>query len=222
MSKSSNENPAFICIPDISGFTRFMSENKMDFSKKMIPGLLQSLVDANAINLKVGEIEGDAVVFYRFGELPSLQEIADQCKQFYLNFNEQLKKLMEMHAGDFHQNISSNRLSLKIIVHAAEMISAQINGNTKLIGEDMVIAHKLLKNNIPEPEYVLLSEKLLANYANEKIESVFNWNSLVDGEDEYEFIGTVKYRYIILDASLNEKGSDQNGKEGKPARDKRE
>src|SRR5678816_2802822 len=113
MNKSTNENPAIMCIPDISGFTRFMAENEIEFSKKMIPGLLRSLVDSNTLNLKVGEIEGDAVVFYRFGALPSLQEIAGQCKALYVNFNEQLIKLMRKHADDLHENTSSNRLSLK-------------------------------------------------------------------------------------------------------------
>jgi hypothetical protein len=106
-------------------------------------------------------------------------------------------------------------------VHAAEMVSTEINGHTKLIGEDMVVAHKLLKNSIKEPEYILLSEKLLANYADEHIENIFNWNSLVAGEDEYEFIGVVKYRYIVLDPSLSAKGNDKNGKEGKPIRNKK-
>jgi len=210
MSQSTTENTSILCIPDITGFTRFVTENEIEFIRKIIPGLLRNMVDSNSINLKVSEIEGDSVVFYRFGALPPLEEIAEQCKAFYINFNLQLLKLMQKHADDLHESVSSNRLSLKIIVHASEMTVTEINGHTKLIGEDVIIAHKLLKNSIPDPEYILLTEKLLENYPTEKIKSVFDWNPLVPGKDEYEFIGVIPYRYILLDPSLEKAGNAEN------------
>ena len=198
MSESTLEKPALICIPDISGFTRFIAENNIDFSRKIIPPLLRKMINSNAINLEVGEIEGDAVVFYRFGDLPSLADLASQCKSFYTNFNEQLNALMEEHADDFHKNLSSSRLSLKIIVHAAAMTSTEIKGHTKLLGEDVVVAHKLLKNSVQESEYVLLTEKFLAHYTEAEITNEFSWNNLLRGSDEYEFIGKIEYRSIAL------------------------
>jgi len=198
MTESTPEKPALICIPDISGFTRFISENNIDFSRKIIPPLLRKMVASNALDFQVGEIEGDAVVFYRYGELPGLAELASQCKSFYTNFGEQLNALMEEHADSFHENQSSSRLSLKIIVHAAVMTSTEIKGHIKLIGEDVVLVHKLLKNSVKDAEYVLLTEKLLSNYKPEEIESVFSWNPLVKGSDDYEFIGRVEYRSIAL------------------------
>ncbi|MFI5219313.1 MAG: DUF2652 domain-containing protein [Bacteroidia bacterium] len=199
MSASSDEEQALICIPDITGFTRFMAENDIEFSRKIIPPLLRNIVGTNTLGLKVGEVEGDAVLFYRFGALPPLSELIEQCKNFYFNFNEQLESLQNEFADDFHKNVSSNRLCLKIIVHAAEMTSTFIEGITKLIGEDVVVVHKLLKNSIKDPEYILVSEKLLANYTKEEISSVFNWAELEQGQDEYEFIGTIKYRYISFE-----------------------
>src|ERR1041384_6869644 len=108
MDSSSENGPALICIPDITGFTRFMAENDIEFSRKIIPPLLRNIVNSNFLKLTVGEIEGDAVVFYRFGTLPSLKELVEQCKMFYLNFNEQLKTLMNDFADDFQKNASSN------------------------------------------------------------------------------------------------------------------
>src|SRR5437588_12423490 len=115
--KTTDNGPALICIPDITGFTRFMAENEIEFSRKIIPALLRNIVSSNNLKLTVGEIEGDAVVFYRFGTLPSLKELVEQCKSFYLNFNKHLKSLMNEFADDFQKNASSNRLSLKVIAH---------------------------------------------------------------------------------------------------------
>jgi hypothetical protein len=202
MNTSTEKVPALICIPDITGFTRFMVENEIEFSKQIIPPLLRDIVSSNTLNFEVGEIEGDAVVFYRFGTLPTLKELVDQCKSFYFNFNEQLKSLMDKYADNFQKNVSSDRLSLKIIIHAAEMASLPIAGKTKLIGEDVVLIHKLLKNSVTSPDYILITEKLLSNYTPADITAVLDSEQVKSGKDEYEFIGFVNYRYIILDPSL--------------------
>lgn len=203
MKVPKDENgPALICIPDITGFTRFMAENSIEFSRKIIPPLLRNIVNSNSLNFKVGEIEGDAVLFYRFGELPGLKELSEQCKTFYLNFTSQLKELMAEHADDFHKNNSSNRLSLKIVLHVAEITSTKIANIPKLIGEDVVVVHKLLKNSVPDNEYILMTEKLLINYLKEDIKKMFDWGNIKHGKDKYEFIGTVKYSFIALDPLL--------------------
>lgn len=197
MHKSSEEGPALICIPDITGFTRFMAENEIEFSRKIIPPLLRNIISSNDLKLKVGEIEGDAVVFYRFGKLPSLKELAEQCKTFYLNFHEQLQSLTSEFTEEFKKK-ASTYLSLKVIVHAAEVTSTHIEGIPKLIGRDVVLVHKLLKNSIEESEYILITDKLLLHYGKEEIAEAFDWNVLKKGKDKYDYIGTIHYKYIGL------------------------
>src|SRR5688572_29971922 len=127
MNNNSNENGlALLCIPDITGFTRFMAENEIEFSRKIIPPLLRTIVGANTLSMTVGEIEGDAVVFYRFGMLPTMSELLIQCIEFHNKFNEQLKVLMDEHADDFHKAVSSEKLSLKVVCHAADITSTHI------------------------------------------------------------------------------------------------
>jgi len=198
MNDTMENGNALICIPDITGFTRFMAETDIEFSRKIIPPLLRSIVSSNNLNMVVGEIEGDAVVFYRFGAIPTLNDLLEQCLTFYTNFNEQLKTLMTDHADDFAKHISSNRLSLKVVVHAADITSTHIEGITKLIGEDMVVVHKLLKNSIQVSDYILLTEKLLANYTKEEIETILSRFQMNKGMDEYEYIGKINYNYITL------------------------
>ena len=196
---NTNENgSALICIPDINGFTRFMAESDLEFSKKIIPPLLRTIVGSNTLNMKVGEIEGDAVVFYRFGKLPTLNDLLNQCVDFHLKFNEQLRALMVEFRDDFDTWTSSNRLSLKIVVHAADITFTHIEGITKLIGEDVVVVHKLLKNSVPDVEYILLTEKLLAVYTQPEIEKAFSEFTVQEGTDEYEYIGKVNYRYLLF------------------------
>ena len=55
---------------DISGFTRFVNETEIDHSRLIIQELLEILINSNQIGLEVSEIEGDAILFYKFGESP--------------------------------------------------------------------------------------------------------------------------------------------------------
>jgi hypothetical protein len=204
MKVAKEDGPALICIPDITGFTRFMAETDLEFSRKIIPPLLRCLVTSNILSLSVGEIEGDAILFYRFGTLPSMKELVEQCKKFYADFVIQLESLKKDFAEDFAKYVSTNKLSLKIILHAAEMTSTHIEGMIKLIGEDVVTVHKLLKNSVQDAEYILLSEKLLSHYTDAQINEALNWSTLKEGKDEYEFIGLINYKYIPLDNSIVE------------------
>jgi hypothetical protein len=213
MKQNNEDGPALICIPDITGFTRFMAETDLEFSRKIIPPLLRCLVASNTLAMNVGEVEGDAILFYRFGALPTLHELTEQCKKFYNDFNEQLELLKKQFPDNFAKYISSNKLSLKIIVHAAEMTSTHIEGMIKLIGEDVVVVHKLLKNSVEEAEYILFTEKLLSHFEEDEVNELLNWDILKDGKDEYEYIGEIKYKYIPLRiAPEAAKGLNKNGK----------
>lgn len=204
MTDTNGNGPALICIPDITGFTRFMAENNLEFSRKIIPPLLRNLVTSNILDLKVGEVEGDAILFYRFGALPSIKELSDQSRKFYVEFLNQLEALKKEFPHDFEKYISMNKLSLKIVLHAAAMTLSNIEGKIKLIGEDVVVAHKLLKNSVADAEYILMSEKLLANYTEAEIAEALNWSALKKCHDKYEYIGDITYRYIALDPKMAE------------------
>ena len=72
------ENRGLLFIPDISGFTRFVNEVEIGHSRFIIQQLLDLLIKANEIGLEVSEIEGDAILFYKFGESPALKELYEQ------------------------------------------------------------------------------------------------------------------------------------------------
>ena len=90
-------------------------------------------------------------------------------------------------------------MGLKIILHYGDEIGmVQIGNHIKLMGEDVITAHRLLKNNVPISEYLLISDALLEHYKNNKIEANFNWCQLVSEELDIEHLGTIKYHYINL------------------------
>ncbi|MFS4482239.1 DUF2652 domain-containing protein [Hyunsoonleella sp. 2307UL5-6] len=191
--------PTLICIPDISGFTEFMSAVDIELSSKIIPALLNKVIYANNIGLKVSEIEGDAVLFYKSDGLPSFKDLIDQCRLFYTEFYKQLHLLDEIYKYKAKGIEIPEVLGLKVILHFGEKISAvQIGKNIKLMGEDLITAHRLLKNKIPFDEYILLSQNIIEQYEKTSLSDNFDWGQLHKKDTSFQHIGDISYSYINL------------------------
>lgn len=196
--------PTLLCIPDISGFTQFMSDTDFELSSKVIPSLLNKIIYSNEIGLKISEIEGDAVLFYRTGDLPAFKELIAQCKFFYTEFYKQLSSLREQYMGENGASQIPEILGLKIILHFGEEIGVVPVGKLiKLMGEDVIVAHRLLKNDVPFDEYILISDDLMKQYENGIEHKNFERGDIKKGDMHVEHVGTVRYHYINL-ANLNQ------------------
>ncbi len=169
------ENRGLIFIPDISGFTSFINDIEIEHGSLIIQELLEAIVSSNKIGLEISEIEGDAVLFYRFGKSPGLKEIF---KQVQLTFCEFHKQLMEYDLRKFCQCgacATAIDLSLKVITHYGEFTGYSVRNFNKLIGKDIIVAHQLLKNDIKLHEYWLVTSSLLGNNLPAGIAGWINW-----------------------------------------------
>jgi len=84
------ENRGLLFIPDISGFTRFINEVENEHSRFIIQQLLEVLIKANDSGLHISEIEGDAILFYKFGEAPELESLYKQVEKMFRGFHQYL------------------------------------------------------------------------------------------------------------------------------------
>jgi hypothetical protein len=200
MENKDGLTPVFFCVPDITGFTKFIATSDINFSKEVIPALLRKLIEANILKMSVAEIEGDAIFFYKTGRLPAVNRVAEQCKHLYKTFSDFLSKLEQEDPENYQKYLSDNQLGLKIVIHYGHTSLSNIKGRIKLLGEDVIIAHKLLKNGICELNYVLLTEQYLGKVRNkQKLEQWFHWEQIHSGKETYDYIGEVPYKYITLD-----------------------
>src|SRR3712207_5590567 len=117
----------FLYIPDISGFTRFINHTNIHTSKRIIKVLLETILDANILNLKVAEIQGDAIVFYSLGAPTDIINLEEQVKKTFLDYQKALINLNGIANSPDLQD-----LSLKIIVHYGMVSTTEIKGIPKL------------------------------------------------------------------------------------------
>lgn len=196
MPNSLDSAPALIFIPDITGFTAYISKTDIRIAKRIIPELLQTLIDSNVLGLRQVEIQGDAILYYKIGEPPQPTDLLGQAKHIYQEFTKKLESLSENYPNT--QMSLPDRLGIKILVHFGKIAITRIQGQEKLIGEDVIIAHRLLKNSIKSDEYLLLTENYLRQFSDEEIEAAFSFGTLQIGQEHYEHIGEVNYRYTSL------------------------
>lgn len=191
------ENPALIFIPDISGFTEFITQTEIKHSNHIISELVETILAANRLNLTVSEIEGDAVLFYRKGEPPPLQELIEQIKNMFLDFHMYLKVIQRDNVCQCGACRSAINLSLKFIVHYGQLNETVIQNFTKIIGSDVILAHRLLKNNIGETEYMLLTDKYFRTQeVNEQ--QLEAWIEFKEHTEEYKNFEKTEIKYALL------------------------
>src|SRR3954451_9590139 len=138
------ENKGLLFIPDISGFTRFVNETEIGHSRLIIQELLEILINANQIGLEVSEIEGDAILFYKFGESPNLKELYKQVENMFRTFHGHLIAYEQRRFCQCTACKSTIDLTLKIITHYGEFTGYSVKNFNKLIGKDIIVAHQLL------------------------------------------------------------------------------
>ncbi|HEY8401894.1 MAG TPA: DUF2652 domain-containing protein [Cytophagaceae bacterium] len=188
------EQPALFYIPDLTGFTEFLHKTKIQYSKKLIHELLEVIVDSNILNFKIAEILGDAIVFYQTGAPPDIHHIEAQAIKTFKDFQEVLERFEKTDM----QLKGAAKLTLKIIVHYGCISTTNIKNITKLVGLDLIIAHRILKNNIKNKEYLLMTEQYLNTQNKTSISKCFKWSSIQSGHVTYPHIGAVRYKYISL------------------------
>ncbi|WP_165963457.1 DUF2652 domain-containing protein [Hymenobacter radiodurans] len=195
---SDGMQPALLFIPDISGFTRFIEASDNPQAPFLIADLLEILIEANTLDMEVSEIQGDAILFYRLGPPPPVQELVAQCRRIFLDFQNYLRLVERDNSSALGAALRTHDLTLKIVVHYGRVNVAHIREFTKLMGRDVIVVHRLLKNNIMGGEYLLLSEGYLKTQSLTDLTRSFSWTRLLGGKTTYEYLGDINYRYAHL------------------------
>jgi len=152
-----SKNNTLIFIPDISGFTTFIQETEVSHAKHIISELLSVIHDNNYLKFKLAEIEGDALFYYQKEKIPSIDRVIEMAVKMFLAFHHQLLFYDDRRICHCGACSTAINLSLKFIIHQGVTDFISVDGKLKPFGSDVVVAHRLLKNNIKSHEYILIT-----------------------------------------------------------------
>jgi hypothetical protein len=194
------ENRGLLFIPDISGFTRFVTEMEIEHSRHIIQELLEILIDANQLGLEISEIEGDAILFYKFGEPPAMKELYRQVEKMFCAFHRHLRAYEYRRICQCKACNTAINLSLKVITHYGEFTGYNIKNFSKLIGKDVIVAHQLLKNDLQEHEYWLVTKNVVGDQTPAGLTQWMKWN--INAKETES--GKIPFHYTPLTQLKNE------------------
>jgi hypothetical protein len=120
-----------LLIPGMSGFTRFVQVTDMETGRYIISRLLTVLLESNMLDLKLSEIEGDAILFYKLGRRLSRKEILIQFGTMQRLFHKELLSLSRETGIEID-------LGLKLIAHYGSLSEYQVGRFTKLYGTSVI------------------------------------------------------------------------------------
>ena len=198
------ENKGLLFIPDISGFTQFVSSMEIEHSRHIIQELLELLIDSNQLGLEVSEVEGDAILFYKFGNSPDLDAIYKQVEKMFCAFHQHLRAYEYRRFCQCKACVSAINLSLKVITHYGEFTGYTVKNFYKLIGKDVIVAHQLLKNDIEQHEYWLVTKDLVQDGPS-GFTDWMQWNSSAkrteNGEISFHYTQLSPLKYALAPAT---------------------
>lgn len=191
-------NHSLLFIPDITGFTNFVKQTEIEHSQHIISELLELIIDSNIMGMEVAEVEGDAVLFFKHNSVPEPDEIIRQVKKTFLDFHNHLRSYESKRICSCGACSTAINLSLKFIIHIGKIGFTSVKDKKKPFGADLILVHRLLKNNVPEKEYLLLTDSFQSN--GYRIGPTGNeaWLEYKEGTVSYEHMGEVVYYYAPL------------------------
>ncbi len=163
---------AHIILVDISGYTQFIHRHRLSLihAERIITELLECVIDASEHPLTLNKLEGDAALFYALieeGDEASANErerqsaaiVLRQLEGFFAAFRAREQELVsECTLCACEACAKSGDLRLKIIAHTGTILLKRVRQFEEIAGEDVITAHRLLKNSVPSHEYLLLTE----------------------------------------------------------------
>lgn len=160
-------SPALLLIADIGGYTRFMqvTRTNLTHSQLLVAQLLEAVIDAGSPPLELAKLEGDAAFFYlvlKDGKLPTPEETEQMLAKMRKAFARALERQQVDNVCTCEGCMNAHELTLKFVAHTGEIAFQKVKNLTELAGVDVIIVHRMLKNDVPLREYVLMTQELKA------------------------------------------------------------
>lgn len=142
--------PACFLIADISGYTGYLADVELDHAQDILADLVGAVVSALRPNFRLAKLEGDAAFTYMLGERVDGSMLLDTIERCYFGFRRRRRDVRQATSCECNACSRIPDLDLKFVVHHGEAILQKVAGRQELLGSDVIVIHRLLKNDVVE------------------------------------------------------------------------
>ena len=141
----------YVVIADITGYTAFLSDSELEHAEDSLRDLLDLIIEQTKPPLVISRLEGDAVISYA-SEASFLQgqTLVEIIENTYVKFREARQRMHLNTSCDCNACQNIPNLDLKFFVHHGTYVLQKITNYTELVGNDVNVAHRIMKNRIKE------------------------------------------------------------------------
>ncbi len=142
--------PACFVIADISGYSSYLAGVELDHAQDIIADLVTTVLDALKPKFRLAKLEGDAIFVFAVGARHDGSALQDALEGAYFAFRRRLRNVRQSTTCECEACRQMEQLGLKFVCHHGEFIAQKVAGHRELAGSDVVVVHRLLKNEAAE------------------------------------------------------------------------
>jgi hypothetical protein len=157
--------PTCFLIADISGYTGYLADVELDHAQDILADLIGAVVSALRPNFRLAKLEGDAAFTFATVEKIDGTMLLDTIERCYFGFRRRRRDVRQATSCECNACARIPDLDLKFVVHHGAAIHQKVAGRQELLGSDVIVVHRLLKNDVVEKlgieAYALISQQCI-------------------------------------------------------------
>lgn len=157
--------PTCLLIADISGYTSYLAGVELDHAQDILADLMATVVTSLRPTFRLAKLEGDAA--FTFAPLDTVDgsQLLDTIERCYFGFRRRRRDVRQATSCECNACSRIPDLNLKFVAHAGPVARQKVFGLEELVGADVIVVHRLLKNDIVESTgiaaYAFLSDAVV-------------------------------------------------------------
>jgi uncharacterized protein YndB with AHSA1/START domain len=146
----SQPEPACLVIADISGYTGFLAGAELDHAQDILADLMGVVVGAFRPTFRLAKLEGDAAFVCAMTATIDAAQLQDTIERCYFLYRRRLRDIAQASTCECNACVLVPKLDLKVVAHHGQVVRQKFGSREELVGSDVIVVHRLLKNRIGE------------------------------------------------------------------------
>ena len=187
-------------LPDISNYTRFMTGTQFSFAhaQHIIFSLINAMIGAATNQVQLSKLEGDAALFFADADSVTEVDAGKTVMEIFSAFFRERRRLKNSNICPCHACRHIDTLDLKIFVHRGKAARFRFRGSVDLFGTDVIVLHRIMKNNVTGHRYVMVTDAAASSVALPELTG----HSVV--EQDVDHVGRLRASVFEIDDVLAE------------------
>ncbi len=142
--------PTWLLIADISGYTSYLAAVELDHAQDILADLIGTVVTSLRPGFRLAKLEGDAAFVAAAADKLDGSLLLDTIERCYFGFRRRRRDVRQATSCTCNACVRIPDLNLKFVVHHGLALRQRIAGSEELLGSDVIVVHRLLKNEVVE------------------------------------------------------------------------